>query len=58
MTRFISSDADALAADVAHIPMGRWGRGEEMAALAVSLASTAGAYMTGAIIPIDGGFHL
>ena len=58
MTRFISADADALAADVAHIPMGRWGRGEEMAALAVSLASTAGAYMTGAIIPIDGGFHL
>ena len=29
-----------------------------MAALAISLAGTAGAYMTGNVIPIDGGFHL
>jgi len=29
-----------------------------MSALAISLASAAGAYMTGNIIPIDGGFHL
>ncbi|MBT8768660.1 SDR family oxidoreductase [Metapseudomonas boanensis] len=58
MTRFISNDADALARDTALIPMGRWGREEEMAALAISLASAAGAYMTGNIIPIDGGFHL
>jgi len=47
-----------MAEDCALIPMQRWGREEEMAALAISLASTAGAYMTGAIIPIDGGFHL
>ncbi|PYY71716.1 3-oxoacyl-ACP reductase, partial [Pseudomonas jessenii] len=40
------------------IPMKRWGREEEMAALAISLASTAGAYMTGNIIPLDGGFSL
>ena len=38
--------------------MKRWGREDEMAALALSLAGSAGAYMTGAIIPIDGGFHL
>jgi NAD(P)-dependent dehydrogenase (short-subunit alcohol dehydrogenase family) len=58
MTRFIANDPDAMARDTALIPMKRWGRGEEMAALAISLASTAGAYMTGNIIPIDGGFHL
>ncbi|MCY1342826.1 Rhamnolipids biosynthesis 3-oxoacyl-[acyl-carrier-protein] reductase [compost metagenome] len=58
MTRHITQDAEAMAADCAHIPMGRWGREEEMAALAISLASTAGAYMTGNIIPIDGGFSL
>ena len=58
MTQFIANDSEALAADVAHIPMKRWGREEEMSALALSLASTAGAYMTGNIIPIDGGFHL
>ncbi|MFZ3186285.1 MAG: SDR family oxidoreductase [Pseudomonas sp.] len=58
MTQFIAEDAAALAEDCAHIPMQRWGREDEMSALAVSLASTAGAYITGAIIPIDGGFHL
>lgn len=58
MTRHIANDVDALAEDTAVIPMKRWGREEEMAALAISLASSAGAYMTGAIIPIDGGFHL
>lgn len=58
MTRHIANDPEALAEDNAYIPMGRWGREAEMAALAISLASTAGAYMTGNIIPIDGGFHL
>lgn len=58
MTRHIAQDEAAMAEDSAQIPMQRWGREEEMAALAISLASTAGAYMTGAIIPIDGGFSL
>src|SRR3990167_1499117 len=58
MTQFIAQDEAAMAEDCALIPMQRWGREEEMAALAISLASTAGAYMTGNIIPIDGGFHL
>ncbi|WP_419735296.1 SDR family oxidoreductase [Pseudomonas sp. COR18] len=58
MTRHIVEDQQALAQDCALIPMKRWGREEEMAALAISLASTAGAYMTGNIIPLDGGFSL
>lgn len=58
MTQHIGNDEQALAEDTALIPMGRWGREEEMAALAISLASTAGAYMTGNIIPLDGGFSL
>ncbi|MBP5103657.1 SDR family oxidoreductase [Pseudomonas protegens] len=58
MTQHIGNDEQALAEDTALIPMKRWGREAEMAALAISLASTAGAYMTGTIIPLDGGFSL
>ncbi|MFO7704568.1 MAG: RhlG family 3-oxoacyl-ACP reductase [Halopseudomonas sp.] len=58
MTSHIHNDPEALAEDCRHIPMQRWGREEEMSALAIMLASTAGAYMTGNIIPIDGGFTL
>ncbi len=58
MTSHIANDEEALAQDTAIIPMKRWGREEEMGALAIALASTAGAYMTGTIIPIDGGFAM
>lgn len=58
MTRHIHLDPQALARDCQDIPMRRWGRPDEMSALAIMLASTAGAYMTGAVIPIDGGFTL
>ena len=38
-----------------HTPLKRWGEAEDMAGVAIYLASRAGAYVTGAIIPVDGG---
>lgn len=58
MTRHIHQNPEALAKDCEDIPMQRWGRPDEMSALAIMLASRGGAYMTGNIIPIDGGFTL
>lgn len=38
------------------VPMGRFGRPEELAGAAVFLASEASAYITGEIVAVDGGF--
>ena len=46
---------DILARSQQRIPLGRYGAPEEIAAVAVFLASDAASYVTGAIIPMDGG---
>ena len=54
MTRFLFEnviDPD----DIGYIPRGRAGRPEDMAGIAIFLASRAGAYLTGGLIPVDGG---
>lgn len=40
---------------IGSVPRGRIGEPEDMAGIAIYLASRAGAYVTGAVIPVDGG---
>jgi 2-dehydro-3-deoxy-D-gluconate 5-dehydrogenase len=43
---------------LARTPAGRWGAPEDHAGIAVFLASAASAFVTGAAIPVDGGFSI
>ena len=38
-----------------HVPLKRWGEPADIAGTAIFLASKAGAYVSGAVIPVDGG---
>lgn len=58
MTAHHMRDAEFYKKDCERIPMKRYGRLEEISALAITLATTAGAFMTGDIVTIDGGFTL
>ena len=58
MTRGITDDPIRYAREAAAVPLGRWGGDEDAAGVALLLASRAGAYLTGAIIPLDGGTTL
>jgi NAD(P)-dependent dehydrogenase (short-subunit alcohol dehydrogenase family) len=48
-------EAELLARSQARIPLGRLGTPEEVARVAVFLASDQASYVTGAIIAMDGG---
>ena len=49
-------DTEQGKAHTARIPMGRWGKPEDLQGTIVFLASAASDYISGAIIPVDGGY--
>jgi NAD(P)-dependent dehydrogenase (short-subunit alcohol dehydrogenase family) len=54
--RFTAGNPEAQAQMSAMEPVGRMGRPEEVAELALFLASDKSSFITGAVIPVDGGF--
>ncbi|MER7441819.1 glucose 1-dehydrogenase [Micromonospora avicenniae] len=55
MMAFALDDPASRATIEQQVPLGRIGRPEDMAGTAIYLSSRAGAYLTGAVIPVDGG---
>ncbi|WP_340108045.1 SDR family oxidoreductase [Pikeienuella sp. HZG-20] len=58
MTAFATADAENRDRIGAKTPLGRIGAPDDIAGLMIFLCSRAGAYITGAIIPVDGGIHV
>lgn len=56
MTQDTRADAQKLAYFLRRVPMGRAGQPEELAGAVVFLVSEAAGYVTGAMLPVDGGF--
>jgi len=51
-------DEEGIRQSTAEIPLGRFGDPRSIGGLAQFIASSYGSYMTGAVIPLDGGFRL
>lgn len=56
LTRPLVEDAIRSAPILARTPMNRWGTPEDIGGVVVFLASEAARFVTGAIIPVDGGY--
>ncbi|WP_030181652.1 SDR family oxidoreductase [Streptomyces sp. NRRL S-813] len=55
-TQALQDDPDRSRAILERIPAGRWGTAEDIAGAAVFLASDAARYVSGTVLPVDGGW--
>lgn len=58
MTEYASNNKEMYDAEIRSIPLHRWGEASDISGVAIMLASPAGAFITGQIIPVDGGTTL
>ncbi|MCJ8520930.1 NAD(P)-dependent dehydrogenase (short-subunit alcohol dehydrogenase family) [Pseudorhizobium tarimense] len=56
LTRALQEDPARAGPILARTPMGRWGKPEDLRGIALFLASPHAAFMTGTVIPVDGGY--